>query len=938
MKRLIFIIVAICLLTLSGLGYWHSIERKALTELYIQEQIDTVLKPKQSQLEKAFNSLYQNVRTLTLLPSVRRIEGGNRLSEAEDIIATGRFTEEGKQTVQQIYNNLVANVSVSEIYAVIEGLDYQKGQVPFFMFDTLVFGQPDAEADEAPDPDFPEESESAEYAYFPMQIDTIKSAHPRFDFKTMEDIPAFISPMMRTCDNTQYLSKISGHEQETFGLLYSVPFYTQSGDLKGVISAIIRANAFEAMLMDVPFVPVTAKDIETQTQSHWQLPKPSRFMLSNTGYNIKIADRRNQNLITQMAEGLANRNVFRVKLAVHSDAPWELSYYLPDTMIEEVLAESDKAFFILAAVILGVLLIAIVAVVWITRIRTQLGGSPDLVAKVVQAVSHGDLKVSIPSTIATDSVLGGMVVMLQTLQANTAQALENQRVRQALDNVHSSVMVTDADLNIIYLNKSVQKLFSDGEQKIREQLPHFDAKQLLGGNIDLFHKNPAHQRGLLEKLTGGYQSDLNIGSLNMAVTVSPVLTQSGERIGFVAEWVDKASDVILDQEVSQVVVYGIQGDFSQRIKEQDKSGLFLKLSQNINQLMDISSSSLHELVSELGALSGGDLTRHISTEYFGIFKQLKDDFNITIENLRQLIREIKVTADEINTVAKEIASGNHDLSQRIEEQAASLQQTTVSMSTLTSTVQANTESAKQANHLALGATKVAGKGVTVINKVVSTMESINQSSRKITEIISVIDGIAFQTNILALNAAVEAARAGDQGRGFAVVAGEVRNLAQRAAAAAGEIKALIFDSEEKVESGTKLVAQAGSTMKEIVQAIDHVTDIMTQISTASVEQSEGIQQVNLAIRQMDDVTQQNAALVEETAASAEALEEQTERLNVNIAKFKVEEDNNYSATTQDSRAQKSVKPFKIETYQSKAKKSESPPMQTSNSATDWEEF
>jgi methyl-accepting chemotaxis protein len=528
--------------------------------------------------------------------------------------------------------------------------------------------------------------------------------------------------------------------------------------------------------------------------------------------------------------------------------------------------------------------------------------------------------------------------MLQKLQANTAQAFENQRVRQALDNVHSSVMVTDADLNIIYMNKSVQKLFNDNEQEIQKFLPHFDAKQLLGGNIDQFHKNPAHQRGLLEKLTGGYQSDLKIGSLNMAVTVNPVLTQSGERIGFVAEWVDRASDVILDQEVSQVVIYGIQGDFSQRIKEQDKSGLFLKLSQNINQLMDISSSSLTELVGELGALSSGDLTRHISSEYFGSFKQLKDDFNTTIENLRRLICEIKVTADDINTVAKEIASGNHDLSQRIEEQAASLQETTVSMNTLTSTVQANTENAKQANHLAQGATEVAGKGVMVVNKVVNTMESINQSSRKIAEIITVIDGIAFQTNILALNAAVEAARAGDQGRGFAVVAGEVRNLAQRAAAAAGEIKNLIFDSEEKVESGTKLVAQAGSTMKEIVQAISHVTDIMAQISSASVEQSDGIQQINLAIRQMDDVTQQNAALVEETAASAEALEEQTEKLNANIAKFKVEEGYDYSATTQDSREQKPIKPVKIETYQSKAKKSESPTRQIRNSATEWEEF
>jgi methyl-accepting chemotaxis protein len=210
------------------------------------------------------------------------------------------------------------------------------------------------------------------------------------------------------------------------------------------------------------------------------------------------------------------------------------------------------------------------------------------------------------------------------------------------------------------------------------------------------------------------------------------------------------------------------------------------------------------------------------------------------------------------------------------------------MDELTSTVQQNSENAKQANHLAQGASEVAGKGVAVVRQVVNTMESINESSRKIAEIISVIDGIAFQTNILALNAAVEAARAGDQGRGFAVVAGEVRNLAQRAAAAAVEIKTLILDSEEKVASGTKLVAQAGVTMQEIVDTISNVTNIMSQITHASVEQSDGIAQVNQAVRQMDDVTQQNAALVEQAAASAESLEEQTENLTDNVAKFKVD--------------------------------------------------
>jgi len=223
-----------------------------------------------------------------------------------------------------------------------------------------------------------------------------------------------------------------------------------------------------------------------------------------------------------------------------------------------------------------------------------------------------------------------------------------------------------------------------------------------------------------------------------------------------------------------------------------------------------------------------------------------------------------------------------------QEQASSLEETAASMEELTSTVKQNTDNAKQANQLAHNASEVAQKGGTVVQQVVGTMSSINESSRKIVDIISVIDGIAFQTNILALNAAVEAARAGEQGRGFAVVAAEVRNLAQRSAAAAKEIKTLIGDSVEKVEVGTKLVDDAGKTMEEIVNAVKRVTDIMSEISAASIEQSQGIEQINQAITQMDEVTQQNAALVEEAAAAAESLEEEAQNLTGSISQFKID--------------------------------------------------
>jgi len=257
------------------------------------------------------------------------------------------------------------------------------------------------------------------------------------------------------------------------------------------------------------------------------------------------------------------------------------------------------------------------------------------------------------------------------------------------------------------------------------------------------------------------------------------------------------------------------------------------------------------------------------------------------QQLSSTVIGIKESAQSIGSGTKQIASGNADLSQRTEEQASSLEETASSMEELTSTVKQNAENAKQANQLALGASAVAVKGGAVVGRVVKTMSSINDSSKKIVDIISVIDGIAFQTNILALNAAVEAARAGEQGRGFAVVASEVRNLAQRSAAAAKEIKALIEDSVEKVGTGTRLVDEAGKTMEEIVTSVKRVTDIMSEITAASQEQSAGIEQVNQAITQMDGVTQQNAALVEEAAAAAESLQEQAQNLDAAVAVFKV---------------------------------------------------
>jgi methyl-accepting chemotaxis protein len=438
------------------------------------------------------------------------------------------------------------------------------------------------------------------------------------------------------------------------------------------------------------------------------------------------------------------------------------------------------------------------------------------------------------------------------------------------------------------MNPAVHNMMRLAEADIRKSIPHFDSGKLLGSSIDSFHKSPAHQKKLLTQLDSTFRSEITIAGHTFYLVANPINNENGERLGIVVEWKDRTAEVAIEQEVAKVVSAAVSGDFNQRINEGTKEGFFLQLAQGVNELMEISSAGLNEVVRILAALSHGDLTETITSDYSGIFGQLKNDSNFTVEKLKDIVNHIKEASETINTAAKEIASGNNDLSHRTEQQAASLEQTAASMEQLTSTVQQNSENAKHANELAVGASDIAGKGVEVVNEVVTTMEGINEASRKIVDIISVIDGIAFQTNILALNAAVEAARAGEQGRGFAVVAVEVRNLAQRAAAAAGEIKGLIGDSVERVENGSKLVTQAGKTMEEIVSSIRSVTTIMSEISAASVEQTSGIEQVNQAITQMDDVTQQNAALVEQAAAAAESLEDQTQNLALTVAHFKLD--------------------------------------------------
>jgi len=545
---------------------------------------------------------------------------------------------------------------------------------------------------------------------------------------------------------------------------------------------------------------------------------------------------------------------------------------------------------------LAIITLALGIALFLTRhLSKQIGIDPLYAKGIAKEIAKGDLSRSIQlEADDKDSLLHAIKNMQQKLLASrTAEhkaAEEILRIKIALDNTSIGIMIADNERNIIYANKSVVNALGKIEAEIRKQIPSFSADTLIGNNMDVFYQNPAQQAKLLASLTGPHSDDIELGGRIIMVVANPVISQQDVRIGTVTEWHDRTAEVAVEKEVSAIVVAASMGDFSKRFELHDKVGFLRELGEGLNQMLYSSETGLNEVTRVLGALSCGDLTKTITNDYQGTFGQLKDNTNATVEKLKSIIHQIKDATDCINTGAKEIASGNSDLSHRTEEQATSLEQTAASMEELTSSVQHNTENAKQTNLLAIGAAEIADQGGAVVGQVVATMNDIKDSSLKIEEIISVIDDIAFQTNILAINAAIEAARAGTHGQGFSVVAGEVRNLAQRAAASAGEIKILIEDAVKKIDDGSGLAAQAGKTMEEVLNSIRGVTGMMSEITAASVEQSAGIEQVNQAINQMDYVTQQNAALVDQAAAAAESLEEQAQNLAITVSGFKI--DNN----------------------------------------------
>lgn len=560
----------------------------------------------------------------------------------------------------------------------------------------------------------------------------------------------------------------------------------------------------------------------------------------------------------------------QIRLGINS-APFEEELY-------------DNILLIVVSLVVTAIVIAIlIPIIFRKTITNPLGKLTRMMRDVGEGQSDlkDELKVDSNDEISDLAACFNMATrrFSKIIDETIRQSEQNLRIRTALDNVSSRVLVADAEHKIIYLNKSVTRLFEEKRQDFQQNIVGFDEKQLIGQQVQQLFLDSKTEKASLDSLNESFRKELKIGGSVIKYIFNPVINTAGDHLGSVVELDDRTEEVAVENEVANIIQDARSGELGGRIQLQGKHGFFKELSYEVNNLLDVLSSAISEISFVIDGLAAGILTQKVTNDYHGDFLKLKDGINHTVEQLEFIVSQILEAGNSIDSASKEIAQGNADLSKRTEQQAGNLDKTAASMSEITVMVRQNSDSAKRANEFSKNAKQLAEKGGHIVNDAVSAMHAINASSNKIAEIIGVIDDIAFQTNLLALNASVEAARAGEHGRGFAVVATEVRKLAQRSTHSAQQVKELIDDSLEKVKAGTKLVDDSGVMLEEIEKAFLSVSAIISEIAEGGNNQITRIEEVNSAISTMDNMTQQNAALAEQTTVASESLHDMSTKMS-----------------------------------------------------------